>query len=118
MFINVANDDSIYFALVLSPAFHFKILHDFVPTFNEQAHIFVKRLDKNARRADVIDIVSPVTDCTLDVILGELTSFSLHNMIMMTSPKVHLLIILMIGLPSFLRNHHGSLCRRSKELHQ
>ena len=55
---------------MLVPAFHFKILHDFVPVFNEQADILVKRI--RAKGDGVIeDIIPLVTACALDVICGE-----------------------------------------------
>lgn len=60
---------------MLVPAFHFKILHDFVPVFNEQARILVTRLQSVARRkctnCTVVDIVPVITACTLDIICGE-----------------------------------------------
>ena len=60
---------------LLVPAFHFKILHDFVPVFNEQGTVLVKKLQQIARRkcpnCTVIDIVPVITACTLDIICGK-----------------------------------------------
>ncbi|XP_065301001.1 cytochrome P450 4c3-like [Dermacentor albipictus] len=52
---------------MLTPAFHFRILEDFIPVFNEQAVIFVKNL-KEQQNKKYIDIVPLVTLCTLDII--------------------------------------------------
>jgi cytochrome P450 len=60
---------------LLVPAFHFKILHDFVPVFNEQGVVLVQKLQQIARRkchnCTVVDIVPIITACTLDIICGE-----------------------------------------------
>lgn len=60
---------------MLVPAFHFKILHDFVPVFNEQSKILIERLRLIARQkctnCTVIDIVPIITACTLDIICGK-----------------------------------------------
>lgn len=55
---------------MLVPAFHFKILYDFVPVFNEQGWVFVDRLRDLARTGQPFDIVPVVTACTLDIICG------------------------------------------------
>ncbi|GBM88231.1 Cytochrome P450 4V2 [Araneus ventricosus] len=52
---------------LLTPSFHFEILKDFIPVFNEQAHLFVKHLQKETIK-DSTDIVMPVTLCSLDII--------------------------------------------------
>lgn len=61
---------------MLVPAFHFKILHDFVPVFNEQAKILIEKLRHVARRkccnCTVVDIVPLITACTLDIICGDM----------------------------------------------
>lgn len=53
---------------MLVPAFHFKILYDFVPVFNEQSWVFVDRLREIAKSGKAADIVPVVTACTLDII--------------------------------------------------
>lgn len=56
---------------ILTPAFHFRILDDFLPVINEQSTILVKKI-KNMRQTNpsnsVLDIVPIITLCTLDVI--------------------------------------------------
>ncbi|KAF8783291.1 cytochrome P450 4V2-like [Argiope bruennichi] len=52
---------------LLTPSFHFDILKDFMPIFNEQAHVFAKRMQKEITK-DFTDIVMPVTLCSLDII--------------------------------------------------
>ncbi|XP_022651607.1 cytochrome P450 4c3-like isoform X4 [Varroa destructor] len=52
---------------MLTPAFHFRILEDFVPIFNEQAQIFASLLQPHADKRTV-DIVPYITMCTLDII--------------------------------------------------
>lgn len=60
---------------MLVPAFHFKILHDFIPVFNEQAAFLVKKLKRDAINGYPIDIVPEVTACALDIICGKLILF-------------------------------------------
>ncbi|RWS20637.1 cytochrome P450 monooxygenase-like protein, partial [Leptotrombidium deliense] len=55
---------------LLVPAFHFKILHDFVPVFNEQGYVLVDKMKSIAEQGKPIDIVPIVTACTLDIICG------------------------------------------------
>ena len=55
---------------MLIPAFHFKILHDFVPVFNEQGMTLAKKLSTIANQPNCVDIVPLVTACTLDIICG------------------------------------------------
>ncbi|NP_001310069.1 cytochrome P450 4C1-like [Tetranychus urticae] len=62
---------------LLVPAFHFKILHDFVPVFNEQGSIMVSRLREIARSGEAIDIVPVVTACTLDIICETIMGVSI-----------------------------------------
>ncbi|KAH9360982.1 hypothetical protein HPB48_019584 [Haemaphysalis longicornis] len=51
---------------MLTPAFHFRILEDFLPIMNEQGEIFAQTLQNQTHR--VIDITKFVTACTLDII--------------------------------------------------
>ncbi|ODM91286.1 Cytochrome P450 4c3 [Orchesella cincta] len=50
----------------LTPAFHFKILEDFLRVFNEQCNIFTKVLERKGKL--VFDIFPVITLCTLDII--------------------------------------------------
>jgi cytochrome P450 len=54
---------------LLTPAFHFKILEDFLPIFNEQSDVLVKVL-REATDKEFIDIFDVIIPCTLDVICG------------------------------------------------
>lgn len=56
---------------LLIPAFHFKILHDFIPVFNEQANILTQKLKVESKKGTIIDLVPNVTACALDIICGE-----------------------------------------------
>ncbi|CAI4226462.1 unnamed protein product [Auanema sp. JU1783] len=52
---------------LLTPTFHYDILKDFVPIFNEHARVLVNKLAK-LPRGEPVEILSKVTLCTLDVI--------------------------------------------------
>ena len=52
---------------LITPSFHFKILDDFLAVMNEQADIFVAKLDKLDDKSDV-DMINAITLCTLDII--------------------------------------------------
>ncbi|XP_055934616.1 cytochrome P450 4C1-like [Argiope bruennichi] len=52
---------------LLTPSFHFKILEDFLPTFNDQSLILVKKL-QSLQHEDYVDIQPPVILCTLDIV--------------------------------------------------
>lgn len=68
---------------LLTSAFHFRILEDFLPIFNEQAQIFNQIL---ADHDDLkpFDIVGPSTMAALDIICGnfgiEIPSYIYHTM--------------------------------------
>lgn len=67
---------------LLTPAFHFKILEDFVVVFNEQSHILVDKLRRVASNEhNNFDIFPYVTRCTLDIICGALSIHSWLNLI-------------------------------------
>lgn len=56
---------------LLTPAFHFKILEDFITVFNEQSRILVEKLKQIATNKDNdFNIFPYVTRCTLDIICG------------------------------------------------
>lgn len=54
----------------LTPAFHFRILEDFIDVFQEQSAIMVERLAAE-ETSDAFNIFPYVTLCTLDIICGE-----------------------------------------------
>ncbi|CAG7786100.1 unnamed protein product [Allacma fusca] len=53
---------------MITPAFHFKILEDFLVIFNEQANILVEILREDFLNGEEKDICEYVTRCTLDII--------------------------------------------------
>lgn len=55
---------------ILTPAFHFKILDDFIDVFQEQSAILVDRLAAELDTADGFNIFPYVTLATLDIICG------------------------------------------------
>ena len=53
---------------VITPAFHFKILDQFVEIFDKHGNTFIEHLEKSNGKA--IDVFRPVTLCALDNICG------------------------------------------------
>ncbi|XP_067005981.2 cytochrome P450 4C1 [Anabrus simplex] len=51
----------------LTPAFHFKILEDYIPVFNHNSEILVNKL-KDLTHEPFVNINKLVTSCTLDII--------------------------------------------------
>ncbi|GFY72455.1 cytochrome P450 4C1 [Trichonephila inaurata madagascariensis] len=52
---------------LLTPSFHFKILDDFLPTFNDQSMFLVKKLE-SLQHKEYVDITPLVILCTLDIV--------------------------------------------------
>ncbi|ODM88969.1 Cytochrome P450 4c3 [Orchesella cincta] len=52
----------------LTPAFHFKILEDFLRVFNEQCLVFKGVLEGKMREKKAFDIFPVITHCALDII--------------------------------------------------
>nr|AZP56670.1 CYP4c3 [Locusta migratoria migratoria] len=52
---------------LLTPAFHFKILEDYVHVFNKNSKILVNKLAENAS-GSTVNIFKYMTNCTLDII--------------------------------------------------
>jgi len=55
---------------VITPAFHFKILDQFVDIFDKHTDIFIESLRKSNGKP--LDVFQPVTLCALDNICGEI----------------------------------------------
>jgi cytochrome P450 family 4 len=53
---------------VITPAFHFKILDQFVEIFDRQSAVFVQNLAKS--KGQPMDVFVPITLCALDIICG------------------------------------------------
>ncbi|GIY30983.1 cytochrome P450 4c3 [Caerostris extrusa] len=53
---------------IITSAFHFRILEDFVSVFDCQAKYLVKKLQAATRENNSLDIVPYITMCTLDII--------------------------------------------------
>lgn len=62
---------------MLTPAFHFKVLEDFIDIFNEQSQVLVQKLTQvqAVRGQQGFNIFPFVTRCTLDIICGNLFNF-------------------------------------------
>lgn len=54
---------------VITPAFHFKILDQFIEIFDKHSKTLVENLEKN--KGQTIDIFSPIALSALDIICGE-----------------------------------------------
>ncbi|XP_069674758.1 cytochrome P450 4C1-like [Periplaneta americana] len=52
---------------ILTPAFHFKILEEYVQVFNSNSRVLIQKLQENVGKP-FVDISSYVTMCTLDII--------------------------------------------------
>lgn len=53
---------------LLTPAFHFRILEDFLPVINEQASVLVSKLKEESATGQVFDMVPYITLCSLDIL--------------------------------------------------
>nr|CAD7432281.1 unnamed protein product [Timema monikensis] len=78
-------DDAIYWTGVkwhfcrklLTPAFHFKILEEFIPIFNKNSSIFVEKLSEYVDK-DCVPINKLVSLCTLDIICETAMGTCIH----------------------------------------
>lgn len=59
----------------ITPAFHFKILDQFIEIFDRQSSIFVKNL-KRLGENQSIEFFQPITICALDIICGKYCFFN------------------------------------------
>lgn len=57
---------------VITPAFHFNILDQFVEIFDKHARTFVQSLKRlnDDKKIRPVDVFQPITLCTLDIICG------------------------------------------------
>lgn len=62
---------------LLTPAFHFRVLEDFLPTINEQSQIFVQNLRHQGEKG-LHDIVPLVKLCTLDIICETIMGYKMN----------------------------------------
>ncbi|KAG8234871.1 hypothetical protein J437_LFUL014563 [Ladona fulva] len=53
---------------ILTPAFHFRILDDFLDVFREQSQVLVEKLEKEAVKGEPFNLFPYITLCTLDII--------------------------------------------------
>ena len=61
----------------ITPAFHFKVLDDFLETFNEQSLVLCRKLHNLSReQCCQIDVYPLMSVCALDIICGN--SFFFH----------------------------------------
>jgi len=58
---------------MITPAFHFKILEDFVDVFNDKTEKLVHILETEWADKGQFDISPYVSRCTLDIICGNFT---------------------------------------------
>jgi len=61
----------------ITPAFHFKILEQFVDVFDKHSKIFVKNLAKF--KGQRFDVFPQVTSCALDIICGKMRKIKANN---------------------------------------
>ncbi|GFR03813.1 cytochrome P450 4C1, partial [Trichonephila clavata] len=61
---------------LLTPAFHFSILDEFIPVFQEQSSVLVSKLQSLVQEPWV-DVVPLMTACTLDIICQTAMGFNL-----------------------------------------
>jgi len=76
---------------LLTPSFHFDILKDFLPVFNEQSQTLVKSFKKETGK-EYTDITMPVTLCTLDIICETTLGVSINAQENSTSDYVQAIL--------------------------
>lgn len=55
---------------LLTPSFHFTILHDFIGVFNEQSKILLEKMMLEADGKTRLNVFNDITLCALDIICG------------------------------------------------
>lgn len=68
---------------ILTPAFHFRILDDFIDIFREQSDILVEKLGKECGQ-EPFNIFPYVTLCALDIVCGKLIKPFKFTLIVLT----------------------------------
>ncbi|XP_037960748.1 cytochrome P450 4d1 isoform X2 [Teleopsis dalmanni] len=63
---------------VLTPAFHFKILDQFIEIFNRESTVFVKNLQQSIKNSEAIDLNQWITLLTLDTICESAMGVSIN----------------------------------------
>ncbi|XP_052773305.1 cytochrome P450 4V2-like [Mya arenaria] len=53
---------------LLTPTFHFKILHDFIGVFSDQSNILIEKMRAVADGKTTVDVFNDITLCALDII--------------------------------------------------
>ncbi|KAL1459378.1 hypothetical protein WDU94_011365 [Cyamophila willieti] len=53
---------------ILTPAFHFRILEDFVSVFQEQSTVLVDKMEREIGMGQIVNVFPYVTLCTLDIV--------------------------------------------------
>ncbi|KAF4517615.1 hypothetical protein B566_EDAN002846 [Ephemera danica] len=74
---------------LLTPAFHFSILEQFVPVFCDKTRIFVSKLGKHVGNPDGVDIVPLITRCNLDIICQTAMGTNIDAQEELNSPYVN-----------------------------
>lgn len=59
---------------IITPAFHFQILEEFINVFNSQSDVLVDKLKEESKKG-TIDIYPFIARCTLDIICGKFKYF-------------------------------------------
>lgn len=73
---------------LFTPAFHFRILDDFMATINAQSFILATKLGKLSRTGERFDFLPVVTMCTLDIICETVMGTVIHAQSNENSPYV------------------------------
>ncbi|XP_054711577.1 cytochrome P450 4c3-like [Uloborus diversus] len=76
---------------LLTPAFHFRILDEFIPVFNEQAKILAKKLAEAMETKQWVNAAPLISLCTLDIICETAMGTKINAQINSTSPYVQAL---------------------------
>ncbi|GFV34464.1 cytochrome P450 4C1 [Trichonephila clavipes] len=72
---------------MLTPAFHFNILKDFLPVFNKQSKVLMGILEVSTQE-EFVDIVPLITKCSLDIICESILGKEMHTQTQPSSPYV------------------------------